>query len=178
MTYTYVPPTEPVSRDPRPPSASAVTLAKIMRQGDTNLHGNVHGGAIMFLCDEVAGSVAARHSGGRAVTVSLDELVLLVPVAVGDLVRAHAQVNWTGRSSMEIGVRVETERWDDLAAPTLHVASAYLVFVALDADGRPREIPPVAPQTDGERRRSHEAEIRRDARLSRKQAIRKSRGRP
>ena len=73
---------------------------------DTNLLGTVHGGVVMKLVDDVAGVVAQRHSGGAAVTASMDEMDFLSPVRVGDLVHAEAQVNWTGRSSMEVGVRV------------------------------------------------------------------------
>ncbi|HVE74548.1 MAG TPA: acyl-CoA thioesterase [Mycobacteriales bacterium] len=138
---------------------------------DTNLHGNVHGGVIMKLVDDVGGAVAARHCGGRAVTVSMDEMVFHVPVHVGDLVHASAQVNWTGRTSMEVGVRVVAERWDDISVPQVHTGSAYLVYVALDDEGSPREVPPGLPETPDERRRWREAEIRRASRLARREAI-------
>jgi acyl-CoA hydrolase len=145
-----------------------------MTELDTNLHGNVHGGVIMKLVDDVAGVVAARHSGGRAVTASMDEMVFLVAVHVGDLVRASAQVNWAGQTSMEIGVRVTAERWDTLG-PATHVASAYVVYVGVDADERPRAVPAVVPETDEDRRRYREAEIRRQTRLARREAIKRSR---
>ena len=173
--YAYSPPATPVSLEPKPTSAARTALASIMGVNDTNLHGNVHGGTIMKMCDGVAGAVAARHCGGRAVTVAMDEMVLLVPVRIGDLVRAEAQVNWAGRTSMEIGVRVTAERWDDTSAPPSHTASAYLVFVALDEDGSPREVPPVVPETASDERRFAEAVIRRDARLARRAAIEASR---
>jgi acyl-CoA hydrolase len=99
-----------------------------------------------------------------------------VPVHVGDLVHAHAQVNWAGRTSMEIGVRVEAERWDEVGEP-LHTSTAYLVYVALDSRGKPREVPPVS-LADGDAvaaRRFREAEIRRTHRLARRQAINASR---
>jgi acyl-CoA hydrolase len=101
----------------------------------------------------------------------MDEMAFLEPVHVGDILRTMAQVNWAGRTSMEIGVRVETERWNDATGQPLHVASAYLVFVAIDEHGAPREIPGLAPEDDGERRRSREAEIRRAHRLARKREI-------
>lgn len=141
---------------------------------DVNLLGTVHGGVVMRLVDSVAGAAAGRHSGGAAVTVSMDEMVFLEPVRVGDLVHAHAQVNWAGRTSMEVGVRVTSERWNETAA-AIHVASAYLVFVAVDVDGRPRPVPPVAPETADDRRRLAEAEIRRQHRLSRRDQIEKLR---
>lgn len=121
----------------KPTSASRTTLSHIMSGSDTNLLGTVHGGVIMKLVDDAAGAVAGRHSGGPAVTASMDEMVFLEPVRVGDLVHVKAQVNWTGRSSMEVGVRVLAERWNE-STPAQQVGSAYLVFAAVDADGRPR----------------------------------------
>jgi acyl-CoA hydrolase len=141
---------------------------------DANLHGNIHGGVIMKLVDDVAGIVAARHSGGRAVTVAMDEMAFLVPVHVGDLVHAQAQVNWAGRTSMEIGVRVEAEQWDQVGARR-HTNTAYLVYVGLGEDGKPREVPPVLPRDDRDRQRFREAEIRRETRLARREAILRSR---
>ncbi|HVF03324.1 MAG TPA: acyl-CoA thioesterase [Frankiaceae bacterium] len=163
--------------EPRPSAASRCTLSRIMTALDANLHGNIHGGVIMKLVDDAAGVVAARHSGGRAVTAAMDEMVFLVPVHVGDLVHAHAQVNWAGRTSMEIGVRVEAERWDEVGE-ALHTSTAYLVYVGLDSRGQPREVPPVLIEDGDEegRRRFTEAEIRRTHRLARRQAIQQSRG--
>ncbi len=162
--------------EPRPIDASRCTLSRIMTALDANLHGNIHGGVIMKMVDDAGGVVAARHSGGRAVTAAMDEMAFLVPVHVGDLVHAHAQVNWAGRTSMEIGVRVEAERWDEIGVP-LHTATAYLVYVGLDGEGRPREIPPVLVDEADEvgRRRFREAEIRRTHRLARREAIVRSR---
>ena len=115
--------------------------------------------------------MAQRHSGGAAVTASMDEMVFLQPVRVGDLVHAAAQVNWAGRTSMEVGVRVLAEPWNQAGVPPTRVATAYLVFVAVDEDGRPREVPPVLPETAEDRRRFGEAEIRRAHRLARRAAI-------
>ena len=142
-----------------------------MGQSDVNLLGNVHGGVIMQIVDSTAGAVAQRHSGGPAVTAAMDEMAFLQPVHVGDIVRTMAQVNWAGRTSMEIGVRVETERWNEAGVEPVHVASAYLVFVAIDDEGRPREIPALEPTNDRERRRWREAEIRRSHRLARREEI-------
>jgi acyl-CoA hydrolase len=100
----------------------------------------------------------------------MDEMVFLVPVRVGDVVHFSGQVNWTGRSSMEVGVRITADRWDAVG-PQMHVASAYLVFVAVDEEGKPREVPQVVPVTDEDRRRLREAEIRRSHRLARRAAI-------
>ena len=155
----------------RPPSHGRTTLSLLMDQSHVNLLGNVHGGVIMRLVDSTAGAVAQRHSGGTAVTAAMDEMAFLHPVHVGDIVRTVGQVNWAGRTSMEIGVRVESEPWNEAGREPKHVASAYLVFVAIDEQGRPRQIPPLDPETDEERRRMREAEIRRSHRLARKQEI-------
>ncbi|MFJ7002275.1 acyl-CoA thioesterase [Streptomyces albidoflavus] len=154
----------------KPTSASRTTLSHIMTHNDTNLLGTVHGGVIMKLVDDAAGAVAGRHSEGPAVTASMDEMAFLMPVRVGDLLHVRAQVNWTGRSSMEVGVRVVAERWND-STPAQQVGTAYLVFTAVDADGKPRQVPPVIPETERDKRRYQEAQIRRTHRLARRRAI-------
>ncbi|GGZ26374.1 acyl-CoA thioesterase [Streptomyces nitrosporeus] len=158
----------------KPTSASRTTLSHIMTGNDTNLLGSVHGGVIMKLVDDAAGAVAGRHSGGPAVTASMDEMVFLEPVRVGDLVHVRAQVNWTGRSSMEVGVRVMAERWNE-STPAQQVGTAYLVFAAVDGEGRPRPVPQVVPETERDRRRYQEAQIRRTHRLARRRAIKELR---
>ncbi|MFF7287892.1 acyl-CoA thioesterase [Streptomyces griseorubiginosus] len=165
---------EPPEIPGKPTSASRTTLSHIMTQADTNLLGTVHGGVIMKLVDDAAGAVAGRHSGGPAVTASMDEMAFLEPVRVGDLVHVKAQVNWTGRTSMEVGVRVLAERWNE-STPATQVGSAYLVFAAVDADGRPRRVPPVLPETERDERRYQEAQIRRTHRLARRRAIKELR---
>ena len=167
---------QPDDLAPKPTSAARTTLSRIMGPLDVNLLGTVHGGVIMKFVDDVAGVVASRHSGGPAVTAAMDEMVFLQPVQVGDLVYAHAQVNWTGRTSMEIGVRVVAEPWNQAGVPPTPVATAYVAFVAVDSDGKPRPVPPVAPETEEDRRRFAEAEIRRTHRLARREAILRSRG--
>ncbi|NJP68860.1 acyl-CoA thioesterase [Streptomyces sp. ventii] len=160
----------------KPTAASRTTLSHIMTASDTNLLGTVHGGVIMKLVDDAAGAVAGRHSGGPAVTASMDEMVFLEPVRVGDLVHVRAQVNWTGRSSMEVGVRVLAERWNE-STPATQVGTAYLVFAAVDEHGRPRPVPQVVPETERDRRRYQEAQIRRTHRLARRRAIKELRER-
>ncbi|MCZ7414622.1 MULTISPECIES: acyl-CoA thioesterase [unclassified Streptomyces] len=160
----------------KPTAASRTTLSHIMTHNDTNLLGTVHGGVIMKLVDDAAGAVAGRHSEGPAVTASMDEMVFLEPVRVGDLVHVKAQVNWTGRTSMEVGVRVLAERWNESSPPS-QVGTAYLVFAAVDTDGKPRAVPPVMPETERDRRRYQEAHIRRTHRLARRRAIRELRER-
>jgi acyl-CoA hydrolase len=158
-----------------PPSYARVSLAIITSSNEANLLGNIHGGEIMKLADSTAGAVAQRHSGGPAVTAAMDEMAFLEPVHVGDIVRTFAQVNWAGRSSMEIGVRVETQPWNDPDAHALHVASAYFVFVAVETSGRARPVPGLRPETPDEERRLREAEIRRAHRLAKRAEIEKGR---
>jgi uncharacterized protein (TIGR00369 family) len=148
-----------------------VSLSLLAGPTHVNLLGNVHGGEVMRLVDSTAGAAAGRHSGGPAVTAAMDEMAFLAPVHVGDILRASAQVNWAGRTSMEVGVRVETEPWNQAGTEPVHVASAYLVFVAVDHDGLPRDVPALLPETPAELRRQREAEIRRAHRLARKREI-------
>lgn len=171
---TDLPPTSPGDPAGKPTSAARTQLARIMTVVDANLLGTVHGGVIMRMVDDAAGAAAQRHAGGPAVTAAMDGMTFLQPVAVGSLVTAHAQINWAGHTSMEVGVKVLAEPWNE-ATGTQHVASAYLVFVALDPDGKPRPIPPVLPEDAADARRFREAEIRRDARLARRAAIEASR---
>jgi acyl-CoA hydrolase len=153
-----------------PPSYSSVSLATLMRTTEANLQGNVHGGEIMKLADTTAGAVAFRHSSGPAVTAAMDDMAFLTPVHVGDILRTTAQVNWVGKSSMEIGVRLEAEPYQE-PGRLRHVASAYFVMVAIDADGGLRSVPSLTPETPDEVRRMREAEIRRAHRLARKREI-------
>jgi acyl-CoA hydrolase len=157
---------------PSPTAFSRVTLARIMEPTDANLHGNVHGGVILRAVDNAAGAAAARHSRGLAVTAAIDEMAFLTPLRIGDILTVRAQVNWTGGTSMEVGVRVTAQPWDDADEESVHVASAYLVFVAVDENENPRRVPPVQPQSDQDIQRWHEAEIRRQSRLARRNAMR------
>lgn len=157
----------------RTPTASRITMSSIMTPHDTNLLGTVHGGVILKLIDSVAGVVAARHSQGPAVTASMDETAFLVAVRVGDVVHVDAQITWTGRSSMEVAVRVTADRWDDSVPPTT-VATAHLVMVAVDEAGRPRPVPPLDLTSPGDERRHREAEIRRTHRLALREALKEA----
>ena len=155
--------------EPRTPSQSRTTLMQQMDVADANLSGNVHGGVIMRLVDTAAGIAAVRHSGGRVVTASMDEMSFIEPVYLGEVVTLYAQVNDVGRTSMEVGVRVEAE--NARTGDRRHVSTAYLVFVALDEDGQPRPVPPLETENEDEERRREEAKIRRQHRLARKEAI-------
>jgi len=160
-------------RSPRPASASAVSLIRYMGPIDANVLGNVHGGEIMKMVDSAGGLAAMKHCGGPVVTVAMDEMSFIEPVFVGDVVTVKAMVNDVGRTSLEVGVRVEAE--DYVTGRKVHTSSAYLVYVGLDRDGRPTPVPPVVAETDEERRRQVEAGLRRRARLARNEAIREAR---
>ena len=140
-----------------------------MGVADANLAGNVHGGVIMYLCDEVAGIAAVRHCGGRVVTVAMDRMTFLHPVYVGHLLTVKATVNAAWRTSMEVGVRVESE--NIRTGEVTHTSTAYLTMVALDEEGRPSEVPQLTPETPDEQRRAREAQLRRDNRLAEREHI-------
>jgi acyl-CoA hydrolase len=160
--------------EPRSPSDSISVLTRWMGIEDANTAGYVHGGVIMRLCDEVAGIAAIRHCGVRVVTAGMDRMTFLDPVHVGQLVTFLATVNAAWRTSMEVGVRVESEHVR--TREVTHTSSTYLTMVALDDEGRPTAVPPLAPETPDERRREHEAQLRRDNRLAEREAIRRHRG--
>ncbi len=143
---------------------SAITTSKIMMPEDANPAGNVHGGIIMKHVDETAGIVAFRHSRNNSVTASIDSLVFHYPVFVGDLLTLKASINLTAKSSMEIGVRIESENL--LTGEVRHNASAYLTFVALDKAGRPTQIPPLIFETEDGKQRNSQAQTRRKNRLA------------
>jgi acyl-CoA hydrolase len=145
-----------------------------MRIADANNGGNVHGGVIMYLCDEVAGIAAVRHSGCRVVTVAMDRMTFLHPVYVGHLLTLKATVNAAWKTSMEVGVRVEAE--NIRSGETTATSTAYLTMVALDDEGRPTPVPPIAPATPDEERRAREAQLRRDNRLAERERIETDRG--
>ena len=157
------------SRGPRCVSDSEVTLTQMMEVTDANVAGNVHGGVIMRLVDTAAALAAIKHSGGVALTVGIDEMTFLEPVHIGEVVVLRACVNDVGRTSMECGVRVDAQ--DPLTGSVRHVNSAYLVFVAVDTDGRPRPVPPLLVETEVQRRRQREAKLRRERRIAHKEAI-------
>lgn len=154
---------------PKPVASSQVTLIQLMELADGNIAGLVHGGTIMKLVDTAAGLTAIRHCGGLAVTVAMDEMSFLAPVRIGDTVTVEASVNDAGNTSLEVGVRVESE--NIVSGKRTHTSSAYVVFVALDEEGRPRPVPPVVAETPTQDRRQREAKMRREARIAHRKAI-------
>ena len=159
--------------EPKSPSRCAAQLIRWMGIADANTAGFVHGGNVMKLCDEAAGITAVKHSGRRVVTAAVDRMTFLHPVFVGELLTCSASVNAAWRTSMEVGVRVEAE--NPRSGEKRHTSTAYLTMVALDDEGEPTPVPPLAPETDAERRREREAELRRSNRLAEREQIRSSR---
>lgn len=157
--------------DPKYPAkratASQLTLSHQTLPADANPLGDVHGGIIMKLVDEAGGLCAIRHARRPTVTVAIDSMTFLSPVRVGDLLTMRATVNWVGRSSIEVGIRVEAE--NPITGDITHTNSAYAVYVALDERGRPTSAPPLILETEEERRHWEEAEARQQLRLERAQ---------
>jgi uncharacterized protein (TIGR00369 family) len=145
---------------------SSVVMAQMMIPQDANPAGNVHGGVVVKLIDEAAGVVASRHARSNVVTALIDRMEFHTPVFVGDLLTVTAGLNLVGRTSMEIGVRVEAENL--ISGEVRHAATAYLTYVALDTQGRPRTVPPLILETGEEKRRNQEASRRRETRLAEK----------
>jgi acyl-CoA hydrolase len=145
---------------------SSVVTAQMMMPQDANPAGNVHGGVVVKIIDEAAGVVAARHSRRNVVIASIDRMDFHHPIFVGDLLFFKASLNVVGRSSMEIGVRVEAENL--MTGEVRHAASAYLTYVAIDTQGLPVEVPPLIVETEEERRRQREGKARRELRLAEK----------
>lgn len=153
---------------------SSVTLVQQMTVADANPSGNIHGGVIMKLVDNAAYLVARRHTGLNVVTASIDHLDFHSPVFAGDLLRLKASINNIGKSSMEIGVRVEAE--DVLSGEIRHTASAYLTYVALDENQIPQPIAPVVFETDKEKERNCAAVERRLIRFDIMEKMKNSKG--
>jgi len=146
------------------PEQTRCVMTQIVMPMHTNgVAGVMFGGVMMQWIDVCAGVAAMRHASGAVLTASIDRLDFLSPVHVGEVVVLSAQVNYTSRTSMEVGCRVETE---DMRSQTRrYVTKAYLTFVAVDEHGKPRAVPPLELTTDDDRRRQEEAIQRRTARL-------------
>ncbi len=151
------------------PSESSMATARLMMPTDANIMGNVFGGAIMRYIDEIAAIVAARHAGRTCVTASIDRMDFYAPVYVGNVLILKAIVNYVGRTSMEVGVRIEAQ--DLPTKRTTHTGSCHLTLVALDEKGKPIPIPKVIPTTRDEKRRFKEALARRKLRQAETAAV-------
>jgi len=137
---------------------------------DANGLGNVLGGKVMHLVDLAAAMAAIRHARRPCMTASVDSLHFLHPVRIGQLIVLRSSVNRVFRSSMEVGVQVETETL--MTGQKLHTCSAYLTFVALDENGKAMEVQPVIPETEEEKRRYEQAGERREYRLAMRNRLR------
>lgn len=163
MTFRYrtsrkgEPPTDPVS-----PRASQGMVCELMMPHHVNNLGNVFGGVVLSMMDRAAAVTAMRHAGQPAVTVSIDRVDFREPIYAGELVTCQAQVNFVGRTSMEVGVEVFAE--DLLSGVERHTNTCFLTFVAIDEEGRPAPVRPLKLETDEDRRRFHDAERRREVR--------------
>lgn len=142
--------------------------SELMMPEHANNAGHVFGGVILSMMDKTAAICAFRHSRAAVVTASIDRVDFREPIHLGDLVVMQASVNYVGRTSMEVGVRVEAE--DLLTGNRRHTNSCYLTFVAVDRNGRPIEVPELKPETEDEVRRFAAAEQRRRRRLEERQA--------
>lgn len=159
----------------KPVRASQVEMTEIVLPSHTNQLGTIFGGQIMAWIDVAAAIAATRHARAVSVTASIDTLHFVAPVKLGHFVCIFASVNYTHRTSMEIGVRVESE--EPKTGIRTHVATAYLTFVALDSNGKPQPVPAILPESAEEKRRYFDAEIRRAGRLKLKEALQEKRER-
>ncbi|MFH1263528.1 MAG: acyl-CoA thioesterase [Pseudomonadota bacterium] len=146
----------------KPPRLSHVEMIQQVLPGDTNPHGTVFGGKVMQWID-IAGAVSAmRHVKGPVVTASFDRVDFLAPGKLGHIMVLKGQVNYSGRTSLEVGVEVHAE--DPMTGERVMTTKAVITYVAIDAKGRPVPVPRVLPETAEEKRRFHDGEVRRKAR--------------
>jgi len=148
---------------PRHPHESETVMSELMMPQHANIMGNVFGGVILSLVDRVAAVCAIRHSRKQCVTVSVDKVDFREPIHVGELITAMARVNFAGRTSMEVGVKVVAE--NVITGEQRHTNSCYVTYVALDEHGEPAPVPPVVPGTPDEKRRYDRAAQRRASRV-------------
>jgi uncharacterized protein (TIGR00369 family) len=143
---------------------SRVTLAQLMQPQHANNQGNVHGGWIMKLMDEAGALACMRHAQHRVVTVAVDQMMFRHPIRIGDLVTFVAEVSYVGQTSMEAQVEVTAE--NPISGESIHTNTAYFVYVALDEQGQPVVVPPLIAETEQQRHRMKEAQIRQENRIA------------
>jgi len=156
------------SRLSRKVSESAHETSALMMPLDENARGHVFGGVVLAMMDKAAAVCAIRHSRASCVTVSVDRVDFREPILVGDLVHMKASVNFVGRSSMEIGIRIEAENM--LLGTRRHTNSCYVTYVALDRDGKPTEVPTLELETEADMRRFESGRERRRLRVAEREA--------
>ena len=150
------------------PAHTRTEMTWIVMPGQCNSLGTVFGGQVMAWIDVCAAVAAQRFCRGNVVTASMDSMSFTGPIQLGQIAVIQAQVNWAGRTSMEVGVRVDAE--DPKTGVRTHTSTAYLTFVALDEARNKVAVPTLVPQTDDEQRRFREAQARREVRLSNRRA--------
>ena len=154
------------AHEPKPVSASRISIAQLMQPEHANNLGNVHGGWIMKLVDEAGALASMRHAGHRVVTVAIDSMVFRQPIRIGDLVILNAEVTYTGNTSVEVEVQVQAE--NPITGRRTHTNTAYAVYVALDDRGLPTAVPPIRAETEAEKLRLEQARERQERRLERR----------
>jgi acyl-CoA hydrolase len=162
----YLKSTPPAPDVPRPVSVSQVTFADLAEPQSQNVAGTLFGGVLLGFIDRAAAFCAMKHAGRPVVTKSFDSVEFNEPIFIGELVIARASVNFTGTTSMEIGVKVFAQ--NPVTGVERHTNTCYATFVALDENGRPARVPPILPETDDEKRRYAAGQRRRDERLARR----------
>lgn len=143
--------------------SAKLSMTVLMTPDQANFSGNVHGGTILKYLDQVAYACASRYAGSYVVTLSVDQVTFRQPVYVGELVTFLASVNYTGRTSMEVGIKVITENIREKSVR--HTNSCFFTMVAVDDDGRPVQVPVLEPRTADQKRRHQNAQERRKIRL-------------
>jgi acyl-CoA hydrolase len=144
-------------------SESQTAMSQLMMPQHANIAGTVYGGVILSIADSVAYVCASRHAGPNCVTVAVDQVDFRDPIRIGELVTFRAAVNYVGRSSMEVGIRIEAENLE--TGVKRHTNSCYFTMVALDKNRKPVEVPRLVAETAVEKKRFREGEIRRAHRL-------------
>ena len=142
-----------------------VIMHELILPNDTNLLGNVLGGRVMHLMDMCAAMSAYKHARTAVVTASVDRLDFLAPAKMGEIMILKSSVNYTGKSSMEVGVRIESE--NPKTGDIYHTSSAYLTFVSLNENGKPKRVDNINPENDNEIRRFKEGKVRHEERKER-----------
>ncbi len=158
----------------KPARDSAVTMTELVLPGHTNALGTIFGGQVMSWIDIAAAIAAGRHARKVVVTASIDALHFVAPIKVGHVVHIRAMVNYSSTTSMEVGVRVDSE--NPVTGEVHHTSKAYLTFVALNEHGRPTPVPPVLAETPDERRRFEQARLRRESRVKLAESLKKELG--
>jgi acyl-CoA hydrolase len=162
--YLNTPPPDPTVA--RPVRLSRVTFADLAEPQSQNVAGTLFGGVLLGFIDRAAAFCAMKHAGRPVVTKSFDSVEFNEPIYIGELVVAKASVNFTGTTSMEIGVKVFAQ--NPITGDERHTNTCYATFVALDENGRPARVPPVAPETEDEQRRFEAGRARREERLAKR----------